>query len=139
MADPDPGGSALIVYVDRSDIRDGRLEALESAIPPLVGFIESQEPQLVSYGFHLDEEAGLMTVVAVHPDSASLERHMAIGGPEFRKLGDMIVLRQIEVFGSVSDRAREMLAQKAAMLGDGGVTVHERFAGFAHPLSAEAS
>ena len=139
MADPDPGGSALIVYVDRSDIRDGRLQELESAIPPIVEFLESQEPQLISYGFHLDEDAGLMTVVAVHPDSASLEKHMEIGGPEFRKLGDMIVLRQIEVYGAVSDRAREMLAQKAAMLGDGGVAVHERFAGFARPLSPGAS
>ena len=81
--------------------------------------------------FHLDEEAGRMTVTAVHPDSASLELHMEVGREEFRKLGDMITLRRIEVYGSISERAREMLEQKATMLGGSGVTVVERFAGFA--------
>jgi hypothetical protein len=72
-----------------------------------------------------------MTVTAVHPDSGSLELHMEVGREEFRKLGDMITLRRIEVYGSISERAREMLEQKATMLGGSGVTVVERFAGFA--------
>ena len=71
-----------------------------------------------------------MTVVAVHPDTASLELHLEIGNEEFRRLGEMITLRQIRVFGPVSARAREMLEQKAEMLG-GSVSVSERFAGFA--------
>ena len=71
-----------------------------------------------------------MTVVAVHPDSASLELHLQIGRAEFRKLAEMITLRQIEVYGSLSDKALTMLQEKATMLGGSGVTVHERFAGF---------
>jgi hypothetical protein len=58
-----------------------------------------------------------MTVVAVHPDSASLELHLEIGRTEFRKLADMITLRRIEVYGSVSAKARAMLQEKATMLG----------------------
>jgi hypothetical protein len=72
-----------------------------------------------------------MTVTAVHPDSASLELHLEVGRELFRELGPMITLRQIEVYGSISGKAREMLTQKAAMLGDADVTVVERFAGFA--------
>ena len=41
------------------------------------------EPQLISYGVFINEEAARMTVVAVHPDSASLEFHMEIGGSGF--------------------------------------------------------
>lgn len=108
------------MYVDRSDIREGRLEDLEEGIRRLVEFIETHEPRLIEYSFHLDEEAGRMTVVAVHPDSASLELHQETGGPEFRKLGDLVTLRQIEVFGAVSERARDLLRQKAAALGDAG-------------------
>ena len=67
-----------------------------------------------------------MTVTAVHPDSESLELHMEIGREEFRKLGDMVTLRTIEVYGSISDRAREMLGQKATMLEGSSVTVSER-------------
>lgn len=130
-----PLASDLIVYIDRSDIHEGRLDDLKAAIGRLVEVIEAREPQLIAYGFHLDEEAALMTVVAVHPDSTSLELHMETGGPEFRKLGDMITLRQIDVYGSISDRALEMLGQKVQMLGEGGVTVHDRFAGFARPAA----
>ena len=126
-------GSELVVYIDHSDIHEGRLEDLKAGIRRLVAFIESREPQLVSYGFHLDEELGRMTVVAVHPDSESLETHMEVGVPEFRKLADMITLRRMEVYGSISHRARVMLEQKALLLGPAGVTVQERFSGFARP------
>lgn len=121
----------LIVYIDHSDIHDGRLDELKEGIRRLVDVIEVREPRLVAYGFHLDEDAGRMTVTAVHPDSESLELHLEIGREEFRKLGEMVTLRQIEVYGSISDRAREMLEQKAAMLGGSSVTVSERFEGFA--------
>ena len=71
-----------------------------------------------------------MTVTAIHPDSTSLELHLEVGREEFRKLGELITLREVEVYGSISDRARAMLEQKVAMLG-GSVTVTERFYGFA--------
>lgn len=128
---PRPRAAELIVYIDHSAIRDGRLEELKEGIRRLVGVIEAREPRLIAYGFHLDEEAGRMTVTAVHPDSASLELHLEIGKEEFRKLGDMITLERIDVYGSISARAREMLEQKAAMLGGTAVTVSERFEGFA--------
>jgi hypothetical protein len=64
----------VIVYID-----EGRLEELKDGIRRLVEFIEAHEPRLLAYGFHLDEEAGLMPVTAVHPDSASLELHMDVG------------------------------------------------------------
>jgi hypothetical protein len=128
---PQPGTAELIVYVDHSDIHEGRLPELKEGIRRLVDIIDVLEPQLIAYGFHLDEEAGRMTVTAVHPDSASLELHLEIGNEEFRKLGDMITLRQMEIYGSISERVREMLEQKATMLGGRGVTVTERFAGFA--------
>ena len=126
----EPAAAELIVYVDHSDILEGRLEDLKEGIRRVVDFIEAREPQLIAYGFHLDEAAGLMTVTAVHPDSASLEVHLEIGREEFRKLGEMIRLRRVEVYGTISDHAREMLEQKVQMLG-GKVTVTERFGGFA--------
>ena len=121
----------LIVYVDRSDIHEGSLHELKEGIRRLVDVIDAREPQLIAYGFHLDEHASRMTVTAVHPDSASLELHLEVGNEEFRKLGSMITLRQIEVYGTISERAREMLERKAAMLGGAALTVTERFAGFA--------
>ena len=58
-----------------------------------------------------------MTVVAVHPDSASLELHLDIRGEEFRKLGHLLTLSAIECYGWPSERALDQLQNKAAMLG----------------------
>jgi hypothetical protein len=128
--------SEPIVYIDHSRIRDGSIEELKAGITRLVDFIDAREPQLIAYGFYIDEDAGRMTVVAVHPDSESLERHMEIGSAEFRKLAHLVTLTAIECYGRPSQRAFEQLRQKAAALGDGGAVVSiERFAGFTHLAS----
>jgi hypothetical protein len=119
-----------IVYVDRSEIRPGAAAALRRAVARLVQFVHDREPQLVSYGFHIDTETSTMTVVAVHPDTASLELHLDIGGPEFRKVGRFITLRQIEVFGEPSEAAIQRLREKARLLGDAALTVRPVDAGF---------
>jgi hypothetical protein len=137
MADQGPGSaSEPIVYIDRSDIREGALEELKAGVQRLVDFIEVREPQLITYGFYIDEEAAKLTVVAVHPDSASLELHMDVGGAEFRKLAHLISLTAIECYGRPSEAALEQLRSKAAALGDGGTVVSiGRFAGFANLAS----
>lgn len=120
-----------IVYIDTSAIREGKLEELELAMKRLAAFVEANVPQLISYGFFLDGDRTQMTVVAVHPDSASLEFHMDVGGAEFRKFADLIDLSRIEVYGDVSEAVQERLHRKARMLGTGTVAVHEFCAGFA--------
>lgn len=120
------------VYLDVSDVREGSLGDLKDEIRRLVETLEPREPQLITYGFHLDEEAGEMTVTAIHPDSASLELHLEIGGQEFRKLAGSIRLRQIWVYGRISERARAMLEHELDLLGGDRLVVTERFAGFDH-------
>jgi hypothetical protein len=129
-----PSTSEPIIYIDHSDIRQGSLDELKAGVQRLVDFIRAREPQLITYGFYIDDEAGKMTVVAVHPDSASLELHMDIGSAEFRKLAHLLTLTDIECYGWPSERALEQLREKAATLGDGGTVVSiGRFAGFEHP------
>ena len=126
--------SELIVYIDHSDIREGSLDELKAGVRGLVEFIRSREPQLIGYGVYIDEAAARMTVVAIHPDSASLELHLDVGGAEFRKLAHLLTLTAIECYGKPSARALEQLRQKAAALGQATtlVTVGP-FAGFTHP------
>jgi hypothetical protein len=130
MTSDQSGGPEQIVYIDRSDIR-GDVQALKSGIRALVGFVEANEPRLLAYGFYVDEAARQMTVVAVHPDAASLVFHIEIGGAEFRKLAHLITLRSIDVYGRLDGKALGLLGQKAAALGGAGsVTVHESSDGF---------
>jgi quinol monooxygenase YgiN len=124
MSDP-------IVYIDRSQIREGKLEELKAALKELVAFVNANEPQLLSYGFYLTEDGARVTVVAVHPDSPSLEFHMKIAGPRFREFTDLIKLSTIEVYGQVSERMLQLLREKAELLGSGSVVVHKPYVGFA--------
>jgi hypothetical protein len=112
-----------ILYLDRSTIHPGTEVELREAVARLVALVEDQQPQLLAYGFSIDDSSHAMIVSAVHPDSASLERHLAMGGDEFRRVGRYIELESIEVVGPVSDRAVEQLKQKAAALGD-GASIH---------------
>jgi hypothetical protein len=123
--------SEPIVYIDISEVREGRLEELKSAIDELVAFVDAKVPRAISYGVYLNEEGTRMTVVQVHPDSESLEHHMEVGGPAFAKFRDYLELKTIEIYGQPSDKLLEQLQQKAQMLGDGRVAVHELRAGFA--------
>lgn len=121
-----------LVYVDSSDIGEGNADEVRARAQDLVNFVEAHEPQLVAYSIYVDERAGRMSVVAVHPDTASLELHMQVANDEFRKLAPLITLREITVYGRLGEGALQLLQQKMAMLGKGGgVVVHEPAAGFA--------
>ncbi len=121
-----------LVYIDHSDIRPGKVADLRRTVSALVQFVEQREPRLLSYTFHIDPDALRMTVVAVHPDRASLQLHLQLGGPEFRKVGEFIELRLIEVYGDPGRTVRDLLVEKARMLGHGArVVVRDRTLGFA--------
>jgi hypothetical protein len=120
----------LIFYVDTSEVRAGALEALKPAIDELAEYIEANVPRLIAYNVYLSDDGTRMTVIHLHRDSASLEYHLDVGGPAFRRLAGLITLRSIDVYGRPSEAALEQLNEKARMLGGGTVTVHEWRAGF---------
>jgi hypothetical protein len=90
----------------------------------MAAFIEANNPHIISYGLFFVQDATRMTVVAVHPDSATLAFHMNVGDTEFRKFGELVDLFSIAVYGEVSDDMLEHLQRKAGMLGAGSVAVY---------------
>ena len=124
-----------ILYIDRSTITSDAIDELRAGAAELVEFVESREPRLLCYGFVIDAEASEMTVVAVHPDSASLELHLRLGGPRFAAIGRYITLRSIEVFGEPSRRATEAIHKKARLLGDATVRMLPLDPGFTRSLT----
>lgn len=123
--------SQPIVYIDTSAIREGKFGELAAAMGHLAEFVEENVPQLISYGFYLDQDRSRMTVVAVHPDASSILFHMDTCGGEFAKFAEFIELLNIDVYGRIGDAVMQRLHQKARMLGNGSVTVHELHSGFA--------
>lgn len=122
--------SRPLVYVDTSDVREGALEELKGAIKELVEFIDANEPQLIAYSVYLSDDGSQMTVVHVHADSASLDYHLDVAGPAFRRFADLITLSSIRVYGEPSEKALRQLHDKGRLLGPGDVIVHGLEAGF---------
>lgn len=122
--------SGPLIYVDNSEVREGALNELKAAIDDLVRLIEEREPQLLAYSVYLTADERRMTVVHVHADPASLDRHTDVVGPELGRFTDLIDLKSIHVYGKPSERARAQLREKARVLGSGGVVVHESLTGF---------
>ena len=122
--------SGSLVYIDVSEVKEGSLDRLEGAIEELAGFIEANVPDVLAYNVFLSEDGTQMTVVHVHAEAESLERHLITAGPVFRKFSDLLTLRSIRVYGEPSERAVELQREKASMLGSGDVTVLRPRAGF---------
>lgn len=120
-----------IVYMDHSEIREGKLLELKRAMSNLAEFVESNEPRIFAYNVFFSEDDTRMTVIHIHPDSASLEYHMNVAGPEFPKFAEFIKLLSIDVYGNPGKDLVERLLQKAQMLGSGTVLVHNLHSGFA--------
>lgn len=120
-----------LIYIDCSLIREGKLEELKTAMNELVELVKANEPRLLAYNVYLTEDGTRMTVVHVHPDSASLKFHMEVAGPSFPKFAKFIKLLTIDVYGKPSDDLLEQMRRKAQMLGNGTVLVHGLHAGFA--------
>jgi hypothetical protein len=85
---------------------------------------------VLAYNIYFDEAGTQMTVVQIHPSSASLERHLTVAGPVFRRFADLLTLAQVDVYGSPSEAALEQLRTKAQLLGNAPVVVRELHAGF---------
>lgn len=119
-----------LFYVDRSEILAGRIEEARERMRDLAAFVAEREPQIIAYHFYLDEPASTMSVVAVHPDAASMELHLEIGGSKFREFGALIRMRSIDVYGQPSAAVVDRLREKAGYLGGASVTFHTLQAGF---------
>ena len=120
----------LIYYVDASLIQEGKLNELKNAVEDLVEFVNLNESRPISYNIYFNEDGTQMTLMQIHPDSASLEFHLEIAGPAFQKFKDLIQLSTIQIYGKPTDKLLNQLQRKAQMLGNAKVTVHDLQAGF---------
>jgi len=120
----------FIYYLDTSVIRSGKLSDLKIAVKDLVEFVNLKESRLISYNIYFNEEASHMSLLQIHPDSASLEFHLELGGPIFLKFKDLIELLTIQIYGEATDKLIRQLNEKAMLLGNAKVTVNNFQSGF---------
>jgi hypothetical protein len=117
--------SDAIVYIDVSDVREGALEELKAGMQELAAFVEANVPRIIAYNVYFSGDGTRMTVLHAHPDAASLENHMEVAGPMFRRYANLVTLRSIQIYGEPSEKALELSRAKAQLLGQGAELVVE--------------
>ena len=131
--------SDLILYVDKFGGSRGSARRVEDR--PSESWSSSSKqtrPRLIAYNVYLSEDGTEMTVVNVHPDSASLEYHLAVAGPLLSTVRRARpALSSIHIYGKPSEKVLKQSHKKARLLGRGAVVVEPLFAGFAR-LAATA-
>lgn len=119
-----------LIYVDVSEVREGALSELKTAIAEFAEFVEQYEPQLLSYNAYFSSDGTHMSVVHVHAAPTSLDRHLEIAGHRFARFAGLVELRSIHVYGRPSEDALRQLGDKLRQLGSGEVVVYPPHAGF---------
>lgn len=108
------------VYVGTNAIKPGKVDEARKRLAELVDFVETNEPRMIAFHAYLNGEGTKLTIVQVHPDSASMEFHMQVNAKHFATAFDFLesVISE-QYYGEMS----EALASELAKWEDPSVTV----------------
>jgi quinol monooxygenase YgiN len=82
--------SEAFIYVGTTAIKPGKLEEARKGLAEVIDFVETNEPRLIAFHMYLDEEGSKLTIVQVHPDSASMEFHLQVNAKHFATAFDYL-------------------------------------------------
>ncbi len=104
--------SEPFIVVFTYTIKPGKVEEARKRIAEMVDFVETNEPRMIAFHCFLDEEATKLTVVQVHPDSASMEFHLQVNAKHFTTAFDYLDEQLDEQhFGAMSETLSAELAK----------------------------
>jgi quinol monooxygenase YgiN len=95
-------------------IKEGKLEDFTRSYTEVVETVKELEPRMIAFHGFVNEDGTEMTIIQVHPDTASMDFHMQVLRDKLaehvaRALGpELIEPTQVEYYGTPSEIALEM-------------------------------
>jgi NAD(P)-dependent dehydrogenase (short-subunit alcohol dehydrogenase family) len=110
--------SAPLIFVATNRLKPGQLDAERRRVPGLVEFVEENEPQLIAFNEYVNENGTEVTVVQVHPDAPSMQKHLGIIGERAAQAYDetLDATVAVQIYGPVDP---QMLATMRTQTGEG--------------------
>ena len=119
--------SGPLIYVGTYRIKPGNQEQARRRMAELLDFVETNEPRMIAFNAYLDRDGTTVSIVQVHPDSASMEFHMRVNAKHFTTAFDWLDASMSgQYFGQISDA----LAAELAKWEESSTHVPEHAAGF---------
>ena len=112
-----------VVYVDRFQIRDGKLERFREYASEMAKLVEAEEPDAVSYNYYVDEEGMRGTAIFIFANAEALDAHIELMSSKWQEGVELLGATEIELLGQPSEQA-------AAMARSFGGHVKNKLAGF---------
>jgi len=104
--------SGPLIYVGTYTIKQGDQEDARRRLAELVDFVETNEPRVIAFNTYLDRDGNTVSIVQVHPDSASMEFHMQVNAKHFATAFDWLDTSMSgQYFGPISDALAAELAK----------------------------
>jgi quinol monooxygenase YgiN len=95
-------------------IKKGKLDDFTRSYKEVVETVMEHEPRIIAFHGFVNEDGTEMTIIQVHPDTASMDFHMQVLADKLaehvaRALGpELIEPKQVEYYGTPSESALEM-------------------------------
>jgi quinol monooxygenase YgiN len=104
--------SAPLIYVGTYTIKPGNQDDARRRLAELVDFVETNEPRMIAFNTYLDRDSKTVSIVQVHPDSASMEFHMQVNAKHFATAFDWLDESMSgQYYGPISDALAAELAK----------------------------
>ena len=104
--------SGPLIYVGTYTIKPGKQEEARKRCAEVADFVETNEPRMIAFHLYLDQDGNTLSIVQVHPDSASMEYHEQVAAKHFVTAFDWLdtSIGQ-QYFGPISDALAAELAK----------------------------
>jgi hypothetical protein len=104
--------SGPLIYVGTYTVKPGNEAAAGRRLTELVEFVETNEPRMIAFNTYLDRDGKTVSIIQVHPDSASMEFHMQVNVKHFATAFDWLDTSMSgQYFGPISDQLAAELAK----------------------------
>ncbi len=104
--------SGPLIYVGTYTVKPGNQEGARERLAELVDFVETNEPRLIAFHAYLGTDGHSLSMVQVHPDSASMEFHMQVNAKHFATAFDWLdTSMRDQYFGPISEALAAELAK----------------------------
>jgi len=104
-----------VIYVATLGIREGKFREYQRFYAENLKLIQENEPRINAFHAFANEGGTEVTIIQVHPDTASMDDHMQVLAEKMGVLADdltnvyqFLEPVRIEVYGNPGDRAMEM-------------------------------